>query len=462
MTQQTTSTPEQEQKTIPPPLAVQKPVSSRGIISLLVCISLLLLLITGLLVSNLSTSGSRQSKGSTVDSHASAKPDADQDDSPLSTPGNASTSPLHLPTGQYVVYEQQGKIYAVTLNGATPLLVSTPGYVYNRATPPLLTATGQLLYSGDGLWLADIFDGTATQIASLPSGQVITSLVLSSDGTSLAWSTEPLDGNSDGNVAIYAGSLRQSALVYQHPISDCPCFRVFSFINAKGKQADTTLLLTDDRGDHHAVQYGLWELDLADSPSADPQHVLGEGSQQGPLVLSANTNTLLYSSYEGFVPAPTDSSVPNDINALSYANTLSLASINSARLTLDARQVILPEQHNLSNSAAYHWVTTPLFSPDGHTLVYVEFSSDVQTPFDRHNALYTVQISGSGSQSHIGKPQLLATSTSLFIELGPWLNSQILTFYSDDSIYAFDIHSKAVATIRHIGAYACIIGVIGQ
>ncbi|MBV9691035.1 MAG: hypothetical protein JO202_15155, partial [Ktedonobacteraceae bacterium] len=210
MTQQVTRPPEQEQKAISPLLPPEKLVSRRGIISLLACISLLLLVFTVLLVSNLSTGGSKQLKGSIMSNHASTTPDADQDDSPLSIAGNASTSSLHLPTGHYVVYEQQGKIYAVTLLGGTPLLVSTPSYVYNRATPPLLTAAGQLLYSGDGLWLADIFEGTATQIASLPSGQVITSLVLSSDGTSLAWSTEPLDGNSDGNVAIYAGSLRQS------------------------------------------------------------------------------------------------------------------------------------------------------------------------------------------------------------------------------------------------------------
>ncbi|MBV9690812.1 MAG: hypothetical protein JO202_14025, partial [Ktedonobacteraceae bacterium] len=276
------------------------------------------------------------------------------------------------------------------------------------------------------------------------------------------WSTEPLDGNSDGNVAIYAGSLRQSALVYQHSIADCPCFRVFSFINGMGKQADNTLLLTDDRGDHHAVQYGLWKFDLADSPLADPQPLLGEDSQQGPLALSSSTNTLLYSSYEGFVPAPTDSSVPDDSNALSYANILSLANINSSRLTLDAPQTILPAQHNLSNSAAYHWVTTPLFSPTGHTLVYVEFSSDAQAPFDRHNALYTVQIGNTNSQSHMSKPQLLATSTSFFVELGPWLNNQVLTFYSNGSIYALDIGSRTVATITHPGAYAHIIAVIGQ
>lgn len=459
MTQQVTRQSEQEQKAISPPLLADKLVSKRGIISLLVCISLLLLLFTGLLVSNLG--GSKQLNGSIVHNHASSTPDTDQDDAPLSVPGNTSTPSLHLPLGRYVVYEQQAKIYTVTLLGGTPLLVSTPGYVYNRATPPLLTPAGQLLYSGDGLWLADIFDGTATQIASLPSGQVITSLVLSSDGSSLAWSTEPLDGGSDGNVAIYAGSLRQSALVYQHSIADCPCFRVFSFINGKGKQADNTLLLTDDRGDHHAVRYGLWQLDLADSPLADPQPLLGEDSQQGPLALSSSTNTLLYSSYEGFVPAPTDSSVPDDSNALSYANTLSLASVNSSRLTLDVPQTILPAQHNLSNSAAYHWVTTPLFSPDGHILVYVEFSSDAQTPFNRHNALYTVQISGTGLQSHISKPQLLATSTSLFIELGPWLDNQVLTFYSDGSIYALDIRSRAVTTIAHTGAYAYIIAVVG-
>lgn len=429
---------------------------------MLVCISLLLLLFTGQLISNLSTGATTKQLAKGVVAHrSSATPDADSDDPPLSAPGMASIPSLRLSAGRYVVYEQQEKIYAVDITGGAPLLISTPGYIYNRATPPLLTAAGQLLYSGNGVWLAHIFDGTATQIASLPGGQVITSLVLSSDGTSLAWSTEPVDGASNGNVAIYAGSLLQSTLVYQRPVSDCPCFRVFSFLKGNSQQTDSTLLLTDDRGDHHAVQYGLWTLNLAYTPLADPQPLLGENSQRGPLALAPTTNMLLYSSYEGFVPGPTDGSVPEDMDALSYANTLSLATIDSSLFALHAPRTVLPEQYNLSNSAAYHWVTTPSFSPDGRTLIYVEFSSDVELPFDRHNAFYTVQISGAGSHTYVSEPQLLATSTSLFTELGPWLNNRILTFYGDGSIYALDVHTKALTTIAHVGAYARIIAIVG-
>jgi len=101
--------------------------------------------------------------------------------------------------------------------------------------------------------------------------------------------------------------------------------------------------------------------------------------------------------------------------------------------------VVLPEQDNLSNSAQYHWVTTPIFSPDTHTLAYVEFSSDQQEPYDRHSSIYTVKISGSGAQLRVGKPQLLATTTSQLVELGPWYNNQIVTFYADGTLYPLDV-----------------------
>jgi Tol biopolymer transport system component len=107
-------------------------------------------------------------------------------------------------------------------------------------------------------------------------------------------------------------------------------------------------------------------------------------------------------------------------------------------------------------------VATPRFSADGRTIVYVEFSSDSQAPFDRHNALYTVQVGGSGSHLQVGKPRLLATASSLLLELGPWLNNRILTFYSDGSLYALDIRTGATATIVQTQAYAHIIAVVEQ
>jgi hypothetical protein len=179
-------------------------------------------------------------------------------------------------------------------------------------------------------------------------------------------------------------------------------------------------------------------------------------------VLVHSTNTLLYSTYEGLIPPPTDNSVPDDIAALNYANSLSVATIDTKSLALGTPSVILPEQHQLSSSAEYHWVTTPRFSADGHTLVFVEFSSDAQTPFDRHNALYTVQVTGSGSHLRAGKPRLLATATSLLLELGPWINSHVLTFYSDGVLYALDIRSGAMSTIAQTGAYAHIVAIVEQ
>jgi hypothetical protein len=100
-------------------------------------------------------------------------------------------------------------------------------------------------------------------------------------------------------------------------------------LNEKGGKADSTLLLTDNRGSNEAVEYGLWSLDIT-SPTAEPQPVLDEDPQQGPLTLSPSNNALLYSTYEGAVPMPTDNTVPADIAALSYANSLSLAPLSSA------------------------------------------------------------------------------------------------------------------------------------
>ena len=387
----------------------------------------------------------------------------DQDDiTPLSPlPGRRATqSSLTLPAEDYVVYEQEKNVYFISAAGGPSHLISTPGYVYNRAVSPILMPDGELLYSGDGIWITDVFMGGATQIAQLPPGQVITSMVLSSDGTTLAWSTEPVNGS--GMVSIYAGPLTNSQLVYQQSASDCPCFRVFSFLNAAGVQPNTVLLLTDDRGDHRGVRYGLWTFTMNSLPLQDPQPLLDEDPQQGPLALVPATNTLLYSTYEGIVPPPTDDSVPDDIAALNYANSLSLTTIDTKSLTLGLSFVVLAEQHQLSNSADYHWVTTPRFSSDGHYLVFVEFSSDAQAPFDRHNALYTVEVSGSGSHLRVGKPRLRATASSLLLELGAWINRHVLTFYSDGALYALDIHSGAMSTITQIGTYAHIVAIVEQ
>ena len=261
--------------------------------------------------------------------------------------------------------------------------------------------------------------------------------------------------------SIYAGPLAAPTMVYEQPALDCPCYRIFSFAGGSGVHADNTLLLTDDRGSNEAVQYGLWSLDITQTP-AEPQLILDENPQQGPLALTPNGNGLLYSSNEGAVPIPTDNSVPTSIASLSYANDLNLATLSGSSQTIGTSQTVLEKQDDLSNIAQYHWVTTPLFSPDAHTLAYIEFSSDSQNPYDRHSALYTVQISGSGAHIHAGKPKLIATSTELLMELGAWINNHIITFYSDGSLYAMDLQNNALTTLVQTNTYANVVAVIGS
>ncbi len=379
--------------------------------------------------------------------------------SPIFTPGNASLTPLQLPAGYAVIYQQTNGLYIVSSSDTVSHKIPAGGYFYSEAVPPILTPSGQLLYSGNGIWLMDPSGETSTQIAALPPGQVISSMALSNDGTKIAWSTEQVDGT--GNIYIYAGPLAAPAIVYEQPALDCPCFRIFSFANGVGPQANTTLLLTDDRGSNEAVQYGLWSLDLTQTP-AMPRSILDENPQQGPLALTPNGNSLLYSSNEGAVPVPTDSSVPTSIAALSYANDLNLTTLSASSLTPGTSQIVLEKQDDLSNSAQYHWVTTPLFSPDAHTLAYIEFSSDSQDPYDRHSALYTVQISGSGALIHAGKPRLIATSTEHLMELGAWFNNHIITFYSDGFLYAMDVQTNALTTLVQTNTYANIVAVVGS
>ncbi|MHB8598753.1 MAG: TolB-like translocation protein [Ktedonobacteraceae bacterium] len=384
--------------------------------------------------------------------------------SPLAPPNNPTVQPLQLPTNHIVLYEQQNGIYMVSSTaGSTSQSLTASGYVYNEAIRPILTPSGQLLYSGSlknspGIWLADIYNGTSTQIASFNSDQIITSMALSNDGATIAWSVGPLSGN--GLVDLYAGPLNSPVKVFEQSATNCPCFHVFGFMNGTGKQGDSTLLLTDDLQSHEANQNGLWTFDLT-NPSAIPQQLLTEDAQQGPLVLAPYSNVLLYSSNEGVAPVPTDGSVPDYVATLYFANSLDVTTLSGQPITLGPTQVILPEQHNLRNSADYHWVTTPVFTIDGHTIIYVEFNSDSQSPYDRTSAIFGAQINGSGKSLSVGSPHLLATSTAGLLELGPWFNNHILTFYADNSLYALDIQTGATSFIVHTGTYARIIAVTG-
>jgi WD40 repeat protein len=189
--------------------------------------------------------------------------------------------------------------------------------------------------------------------------------------------------------------------------------------------------------------------------------VLQSSTSQIPLALSPHGNTLLYAHQSGVVPLPTDRSVPDDMAALNYANSLLMATLDEKSGALGNTHELLLAPPELANIADYHWVLSPQFSPDGQTLTYTVFSSDTRSPFRRYHSLYTVQLGSAGATLHADKPQLLATSTSSFVELGPWLDNHILTFYADGALHALDIRSGASTTLAQLNTYARIVAVIG-
>ena len=99
----------------------------------------------------------------------------------------------------------------------------------------------------------------------------------------------------------------------------------------------------------------------------------------------------------------------------------------------------------------------------GNNMVYqIEFSSDAYAPYNRHAALYSVQISGSGAHLTVGTPQLSVTTPAHFIELGAWLNQHIITFYADGSLYAFDTQTNGYKQLINTSFYTHIVAVGSQ
>lgn len=444
--------------------------SRMGVVALFVLIALSLCLFTDQIIAGLTLAGApaRQSQAAPVEASVASQASA-QASAPVPTPspsfpffapGSAPAPALQLAAGHYVMYQTATHIALISTTDGTLLPLYTPDYLYNQAARPLLTPGGQLLYSGSsGLWMTDIFDQQPVQIASLAPDTVVASLALSQDGRVIAWSTEPADGV--GQISIYAGPLSSPRLIWQQSSLNCPCFRIFAFLHGSASASAGTLLLTDDRGSNEALQYGLWALDIS-TPLTGPRLVLDEDAQQGPLALVPYSSVLLYSPYEGAVPAPTDDSVPADVAALSYANSLSMAALTASGLDLANSRVVLMGRGNLLAGAQNRWITTPTFSPDGRTLAYVEFSCDTQDPYDRHSAVYAVQLRGSGSHLQVSHPLLVATSTTRLLELGPWLNSHVVTMYGDGSIYALDVRDGALTSLGHPGGYVRILAVIGS
>jgi hypothetical protein len=386
----------------------------------------------------------------------------------------AADEQLMLPTNHVLLFEQLNNIYLVPIvnqpvvGAGTPAptpdpadkpkALNLPGYHFNSSAPPILTPSGQLLYSGDGIWETNPLNSHPVQIASFAKDQVITSMVLSQDGSTLAWSTVPTDGS--GQSGLYIERLGSSAQqIYLQQAGQCPCFRIFSFENGTGKQADSTLLLTDDRGDQNPAQFGLWSLNLA-QPQRRPVQLLPAAPAQGPLLFNAQNNALLYSDNKMLAPLPNDKSLPLNVASMAYANSLYMASLNKTSSALNDQQLILADQKEQSNIGNYRWVTTPTFAPGGTMLVYVVFSVDGQGPYQRYSSLYTVQVNGSGAQMSAGKPQLLATANTRVMELGPWFNDHIVTFYADGWIYALDTQNNTIARITSTQSYAHIVGII--
>jgi hypothetical protein len=373
------------------------------------------------------------------------------------------------PLPRSLIYEQNSQVWIISSWGGVPQELSMPGYIYNYAVPPLLTPSGQLLYTGDGIWMTNPFSGHPRQIANLPAGQVITSLVLNQDGSQIAWTSVPAYGQ--GTINLYIGSLEASTRVYQQPAGRCPCFRVFSFWHDPTSLGDRTLLLTDDHGDHGAVQDGLWILHLNGDATEQPQRIMASDPPQGPLALAPDANHLLYASWEGYTPVPDDDTVgiqslnePTEAGTFSDANDLHIATIDAQTSKLASSQVIVPGQPPMTTNAiatsAYHWITTPRFSPDGHTLAYFKFTSDVYAPFARESKIYIMSIDNSGAQITRGSPKLLASGDSGYIELGNWLNNRYITLYAGSTIYSLDVQSKNLVKIVQTEGYAQIVATV--
>lgn len=371
-----------------------------------------------------------------------------------------------------LIYEQTGQLWIISSWGGIPQQISTPGYIYNYAVSPLLTPSGQLLYAGDGVWLTNPFSGHARRIASLPVGQVITSLVLSQDGSQIAWSSVPVHGN--GTINLYAGPLEASVLVHQQPANLCPCLRVFSFLHDPASLGDKTLLLTDDHGDRGAVQHGLWIFHLNGDATEQPQQLMASDPPQGPLAITPDDSHLLYASWEGYTPVPEDETAetlghpnkPAEAGTFSNANDLNLATIDTRTPKLASSQVIVsgqsPMRSNAVATSAYHWITTPRFSSESHTLAYLEFTSNVYAPFARESKIYTISMDNSGTQVALGSPVLLATGNSGYAELGNWLDERYLTFYINSTIYSLDVQGKKLQKIVKTKGYAQIIATVAR
>lgn len=373
---------------------------------------------------------------------------------PLSGPPGTAAPP-RLSTDVGVVYNDDDGIYLLTADAVGPEKLNTPDY--SSLVSPHVTSNGHLLYVGEkGLYLIDLSrrDSARTlQIASINSqAQIIASTAISLDGQTVFWSVEPHNGK--GAITLYTATLTNTGVsaptvLSTQPAGACPCYMLFG-VGPTGTDGAPSLLLTDDLGTPAGQGTGLWSLDLA-SKQVGPA-LLDDNQGQAPLALSADYSHLAYAPATGQVPEPTDSSVPNPVANQPYGNSIAVSAWGSSNL---GNQVTLvPQQTTVSTFSSYHWITTPFFSPDGHTLAYIQFSADDQGPYDRHNTLYIADTAG------INTPVVVANFNTLLVELGGWLDSHTLILYSDNGIYALDINTSAISLLASTFIYSHIIGLV--
>jgi hypothetical protein len=351
-----------------------------------------------------------------------------------------------------IVYTTGSGIYLLTSDAATPEKLTTPGYT--SLVTPQLTSDGHLLYAGNGLYLADLsqIEATPLQIVSIDTTrQVIASMAISADGQQVFWTVEPHNGS--GAITLYEATLTASGAsspmaLYSQPAGACPCYAIFGLGPASATGVPT-LLLTDDLGTPADQGTGLWVFDQAHHQIG--QELLSEKEGQIPLALSPNRTQLAYAPTTGEVPEPTDGSVPQQVGSQPYGNSMSVAGWTA---NISNPVTIVPSQTNIHTFSTYHWITTPIFSPDGKSIAYIQFSSDDNGPYDRHSTLYTAATNGSGA------PAVIVNFTVRLVELGGWLDSHTLLLYADGGIYALDTRSAAISLLAVVTRYSHIIGLV--
>jgi hypothetical protein len=372
--------------------------------------------------------------------------------SPISGKPGTGTPPT-LPRDAGIVYTSQNNLYLLTPDLSAPETLNTPGYL--PLVPPMLTSDGHLLYAGDGLYLADLMHRQSVaplQIASIdPATQIIASATINADATQVYWSVEPRSG--PGTITLYTAAITglgasSPQVLYSQADNACPCFMLFG-LGASSTSGQPVLLLTDDLGAPAEQGIDLWQFDLGNQEIGA---ALLNGQGQLPLALSPDHTLVAYAPTSGEVPEPTDHSVPPEVGSQPYGNSLMVAAWNADGLV--TAQTLVAPQTNVPTFSAYHWMTTPLFTPDNQSLAYVQFSSDAVGPYDRQNTLYLAPVNGSAA------PGIIATFSAHLVELGGWLNSHVLLFYADGGLYALDTHTAAASLLGTVSDYSEIIGVV--